>query len=379
MKRTGNSVPLALLVALLLVSALLGSAVGCDLPRHHGEIWRFAIEETAGSVQDAYAQRFKQMVENGTGGEVEVLVYPYGALGTSDHITEQLHNGTLELAMSSPGHLGKLLPEVQVFLLHFVLSDDERVNAEALRDPELHDYLDDLYAEKGLAFLTAFGEGWQVWTTQRQVKSPEDFDGMRFRVMTSPLLVASYQAYGASPTPLPYAEVYSALQLHMIDGQVNPVFAIEEMSFYEVTRWMTFARQAEFITTVAANPAFLEGLSPERRELVDDVVDRLQTEIFEIQERYNRERLEQIETRRPELHVTRLTPEQRERFRQRALEVRKRYVEMTGPRGQHLLDLLDEAVKRAEARLGTTQSSKSSHPGDGASTSSPEPSPKEAS
>lgn len=354
-------------------AVVLASTGACDLPRHRGEIWRFAIEETAGSVQDAYAQRFKQLVEEGTGGQVEVLVYPYGALGTSDHITEQLHNGTLELAMSSPGHLGKLLPEVQVFLLHFVLSDDVRVNAEALRDPELRSYLDGLYAEKGLSFLTAFGEGWQVWTTQREVKTPEDFEGMRFRVMTSPLLVASYQAYGASPTPLPYAEVYSALQLHMIDGQVNPVFAIEEMSFYEVTRWMTFARQAEFITTVAANPGFLENLSPERRALVEDTVDRLQTEIFEIQERYNRERLEQIKKRRPKLHITRLTPEQRELFRQRALEVRQRYVELAGPRGQHLLDLLDGAVERAETRLGSTRDSESSHPGEGAERPSPAP------
>ena len=53
--------------------------------------------------------------------------------------------------------------------------------------------------------------------------------------MTSPLLWRAYDAYGASPTPLPYSEVYSGLQLHMIDGQVNPIFAIEEMSFYEVT------------------------------------------------------------------------------------------------------------------------------------------------
>jgi len=329
------------------VSLLLACADPGDAP----EIWRFAIEESPGSVQDAYAQRFKELVEEGTGGEVEVLVYPYGALGTSDHITEQLHNGTLELAMSSPGHLGKLLPEVQVFLLHFVLSDDVRVNAEALRDGELQAFLNELYAEKGLAFLTAFGEGWQVWTTQEEVRRPEDFEGMRFRVMTSPLLVASYEAYGASPTPLPYSEVYSALQLHMIDGQVNPVFAIEEMSFYEVTKYMTFPRHAEFVTTVAANPRFLGELSPRRRELVERVVDRLQTEIFKIQSSYNRERLEEIRARRPEMHIVRLSEEERARFRRQALVVREESVAMAGPRGRRLLELLGQAVKRARQRV----------------------------
>jgi TRAP-type C4-dicarboxylate transport system substrate-binding protein len=335
--------------SLLLAAALV--PVACAGPGDRREVWRFAIEETVGSVQDAYAQRFKELVEAETGGEVRVVVYPYGALGTSDHITEQLHNGTLELAMSSPGHLGKLLPEVQVFLLHFVLSDDVEVNAEALRDPELRDFLDRLYAEKGLAFLTAFGEGWQVWTTQREVRRPEDFAGMRFRVMTSPLLVASYQAYGANPTPLPYAEVYSALQLKMIDGQVNPVFAIEEMSFYEVTRWMIFPRHAEFVTTVAANPRFLQELPPARRALVEEVVDRLQGEIFEIQSRFNQERLERIKTRRPEMRVVALSEEERAEFRRRARTVRQRYVEMAGPRGERLLELLERAVERARQHL----------------------------
>lgn len=332
--------PLILLLASLVV------ACGGE-STHQGEIWRLAIEETTGSVQDAWAQRFKDLVEAETKGEVRVIVYPYGALGTSDHITEQLHNGTLEVAMSSPGHLGKLLPEVQAFLLHFVLSDDPAVNAEALRDPQLLGFLDSLYAEKGLAFLTAFGEGWQVWTTRREVRHPADFTGMRFRVMTSPLLMASYGAYGASPTPLPYSEVYSALQLRMIDGQVNPVFAIEEMSFDEVTNWMIFPRHAEFITTVAANPGFLAAQSPTRRRMIEDIVDHLQTEIFEIQSRYNRDRLEVIEARRPELRVVRLGPEEREEFRRLALPVRARYLEMAGPRGQHLLDLLSAAVERA--------------------------------
>ncbi|HJL17210.1 MAG TPA: TRAP transporter substrate-binding protein DctP [Sandaracinaceae bacterium LLY-WYZ-13_1] len=339
--------------ALLVLLLTLPLLVSCDEPTGRGrEIWRFAIEETSGSVQDAYAQRFAELVEERTGGEVDVIVYPIGSLGTSDHITEQLHNGTLEFATASPGHLGKLIPEVQAFLLHFVLSEDSRVTAEALRDPELREFLDDLYAEKGLSYLTAFGEGWMVWTTQDEIRHPDDFDGQRFRVMTSPLLLASYEAYGASPTPLPYTEVYSGLQLHMIDGQVNPVFAIEEMSFYEVTEYMIFPQHAEFITTVASNPRFLAELSPERRRMVEEIVDQLQTEIYEIQDRYNQERLETIREARPEMHIVHLTEEQRDAFRERSMSVRGLYVEMAGPRGRALLEILDRAVARAEARVG---------------------------
>jgi TRAP-type C4-dicarboxylate transport system substrate-binding protein len=331
-----------------LALTLLFALFGCERHDDGVETWRFAIEETAGSVQDTYARRFAEEVSERTHGRVRVIVYPYGALGTSDHITEQLHDGTLELAMSSPGHLGKLIPEVQVFSLHFVLSEDESVNARALADPELRRFLDRLYAEKGLAFLTAFGEGTMAWTTRVPIHAPSDFEGVRMRVMTSPLLLASYEAYGASPTPLPYAEVYSALQLRMIDGQVNPVSAIEEMSFDEVTDYLIFPHHAEFVTTLAAHPAWIAGLSGERRELVDSIVSDLALEIDEVQRTANDTRLETIRERRPELVITTLTEDERAAFRERALPVREQYVEMAGPRGRALLRVLERAVARAE-------------------------------
>ena len=323
-----------------ILASLLFALTACDAGVPQGEVWRFAIEETRGSVQDAYAQRFAEKIEEATGGEVDVIVYPYGTLGTSDHITEQLHNGTLELATASPGHLGKLIPELQVFLLHYALPDTAEGARAALADPRVTAMLDALYREKGLRYMGAFSEGWQVWTTQKEVRSPEDFEGVKFRVMTSPLLVAAYQAYGASPTPLPYSEVYGALQLRMIDGQVNPIFAIQEMSFYEVTDYLIFAGQAQFFTTVAANPDFIDALSDERRELLFDTFAELEDEIGEIEERYNRDRLEIILDRKPDIEVIELTPEERARFRDASRPVREVYLEMAGPRGAELLELL---------------------------------------
>ncbi|MBX3274335.1 MAG: TRAP transporter substrate-binding protein DctP [Sandaracinaceae bacterium] len=323
--------------------------LGCAPAHGEAEVWRFAIEETAGSVQHTYATRLAERVEERTGGAVRVVVYPYGALGTSDQITEQLYMDTLELATSSPGHLGKLIAEVQVFLIPFALAERSSTNARALADPALRAFLDALYAEKGLAFLAAFGEGPMAWTTRRPVRRPEDFEGVRMRVMTSPLSLAAFEAYGARPTPLPYGEVYSALQLRMIDGQVNPVFAIEEMSFYEVADVLTFPHDAEFVTTLAASPRWLARLSPARRRMLEDVVAELQGEIHEVQARLNADRLATIRARRPALEVVDLTPEERAPFRARARAVRALYVERVGPRGAALLEHLDRAIAQAEA------------------------------
>lgn len=345
----------ALVPALLLASALALAGCTGGPGARDGEVWRFAIEETRGSVQDAYAQKFKELVEERSGGEVTVKVYPYGTLGTSDQMTEQLHSGTIEFVMSSPGHLGKLIPEVQVFLLHFVFSDDEEVNHRALRDPELLAAFDALYAEKGLKLLDFISEGWQVWTTGQPVREPADFGGVKFRVMTSPLLIAAYDAYGASPTPLPYSEVYSALQLNMIDGQVNPVFAIEEMSFYEVTDYLIFARHAQFVSSAVTAQAFYEELSPERRALVQGVVRDLHDHVFDVQRDFNRDRLETIRERKPGIQMIELTEEQRERFRRASLPVRDVFADMVGPRGEEVLELVLEAVREAEGAVAPRQ------------------------
>lgn len=278
---------------LLLLASGCGPAADAN-PKSEVEIWRFAIEEVEGSVQHEYALKFKELVEERTNGEVEVVIYPYGTLGTSTQLTEQLNLGVIEFAMASPGTLGKFIPELQVFLLHFVLPEDERDTQRILSDPDLIAYFDRLYAPKGLQLLSIFSEGEMVWTLQKEVRRPDDFRGVKMRVMTSPLLLAAYNAYGASATPMPYSEVYTGLQLRQIDGQVNPVFAIERQKFHEVTDWMIFPGHASFITTCAANREFLNRLPPDRKQLVTGVIRELDDYIFHVQTRFQTERLKTI-------------------------------------------------------------------------------------
>ncbi len=337
---------------LFLIVLLALHAAGCGSAGGGGTTWRFAIEEIQGSVQDAYAQEFKRLVEEDSGGRIGVTVYPYGTLGTSDQITEQLHLGAIQIATASPGHIGKLIPELQAFLLHYVLSEDPRVNRELIGgSTRLRQAMNDLYLRKDFRFLTLLPEGEQVWTTKRPVREPADFDGMKFRVMTSPVLLESYAAYGANPTPLPYAEVYSALQLSMIDGQVNPVFAIEEMSFYEVTDYLIFPGHSQSVTTVVANGRFLDSLDAKDRELLNRTVERLDDYIFKVQEEYNTARLQIIREKKSDVKVIRLTEQQRARFREKAGDVQARFGALAGPGGKQFLELLLQEVEAARRRV----------------------------
>jgi TRAP-type C4-dicarboxylate transport system substrate-binding protein len=342
---------------LVLVLALVGcaepenDAATADEPAAPPEpeavTWRFALEEIEGSVQDAYAQEFARRIGERSDGLIEIDIYPYGSIGTSSQITEMMQSGALELAFASPGHLADAIPEVGVFTLHFVLSDDSEVNRQVLSHPRLHELLRDPYRDEDLELLAIVQEGWMVWSGDKPLRTPDDFRDFRIRTMTSPILVESYRAYGANPTPMPYAEVYSGLQLGQIDGQVNPIFAIEEMSFYEEQDYLTSGRHAQFVATVAASRQWWDALSEEHREMVTDVRDEMVEWIDREQIRYNEERLQAILDAGGTEFVE-LSDDEREVFRELSLEVRETYIDQAGDRGREILDTLLELVAEAE-------------------------------
>lgn len=323
--------------------------------KRESDTWRFALEEVEGSVQDAYAQEFKSRIEDRTDGEVTVEVYPYGTLGTSSQLTELLQSGAIEMAFASPGHLADAIPEVGIFTLHFVLSENPEVNSKVLSDPEIYGLFQPLYNDQDLRLLDIIPEGWMVWSGDKALRSPDDFADFKIRTMTSPILVESYKAYGANPTPTPYSEVYSGLQLGQIDGQVNPIFAIEEMSFYEEQDVLTSARHAQFITTLATGNKWFNNLPEERQELIMDVRDNMAPWISKKQREYNEERLQTILDEGGTEWVE-LTEEEREVFREASKDVRQIYLEQAGEKGQEILDTVLEKVETTEEAMASDDS-----------------------
>ena len=324
-------------------------AIGASSGAARAETWKFALEEVDGSVQDAFAEKLKELVEQRSNGDVTVEIYPYGTLGTSDDVTELVQTGALQLANASPGHLGSTVPEMQVFSIPYVLSTKDAVNKKVLTGADvIYEDLAKAVRAKGLELMTMYAEGQMVWTANKKITAPDDFSNFKMRTMTSPLLVEAYKAFGANPTAMPYGDVYSGLQLGTIDGQVNPVFAIEEMKFYEVSDYMIYAGQQEFTTSVVTGANWYENLAEDKRALLDNAIDDATDYIFDKQRSYNKERLANIKKAKPELEIIELTDEQRDVFRERAQRVRDKYVDMVGPSGKKILDKLVAAVAEAE-------------------------------
>ncbi|WP_053219847.1 DctP family TRAP transporter solute-binding subunit [Virgibacillus senegalensis] len=338
-------------VILCLLSAC-GSG-GTETTRGEGApeyVFRFAHEESPDSVQNTYVEEFKKIIEEKSNGNIKIEIYPVGQLGNATTQAELLQIGAIDFAIISPGNIGTMVPESQLLLLHFLFSDDMEVNKEIMNNSEaLYGPLADKFAEKKIKVLSYWTEGFNQWTTQTRIEQPEDFTGMKFRTMPSPLIVSSYEQYGANPTPVPYEQVYSGLQLNMIEGQTNPMFAIEQMKFYEVQKYLTLSKHSLYTTTTAVNPDLYEGLPEDVRKMIDETIEEMKDKAFSIQEETNQKALDEVKEN-SNIEITELTDEQREAFRDASMPVREQYVDQVGGNAGEIINKLEEEIKEAEQK-----------------------------
>ncbi|MEC5325233.1 TRAP transporter substrate-binding protein DctP [Aurantimonas sp. A3-2-R12] len=312
--------------------------------------WKYAIEEALEEVQGVYAQKFKEHVE--ANSDNTVAIFPFGTLGETADTTELAQMGAIQFVDLSPGFTGSLIPELQVFLLPYVLPEEPDILADFYKTSEtINKELAGMYEQQNLHLIDMFPEGEVVMTTKEAVKAPADLDGVKFRVMTTPLLVETYNAFGATATPLPWGEVFGALQLNMIQGQENPMFFVESTKMYEVTDHITFAGHNTFTTAVAANKAFYDGLSEEDKAVVTAAADAAYKHIIEYQKGLQDEALAKIKEAKPSITVTTLTDEERAPFREAAKKVRDKFVEITGDSGKAILEGFLADIEASKKRV----------------------------
>lgn len=314
-----------------LTALILGSGAAM------ADTWRYAFEEALDEVQGVFAQKFKEEVE--ANSDHEVQLFPFGTLGESDNILEQTQSGILQFVNQSPGFTGALIPEAQVFFVPYLLpEEDEQLFAFFRESEAINTIFPELYAQQGLELLTMYPEGEVMVTSDRPIAAPADFDDVKVRVMTNPLLVESYRAFGATPTPLPWGEVYGGLQTGIVDAQENPAFFIESTRMYEVQDHITRLGHNNFTTALMANQDFFAGLSEADQQVIRDATQAAFDHIIDYQQGLTEASLEAITAAKPAITVTTLTEEERAPFRATAEQVEATFLKIGGPRAQEVLD-----------------------------------------
>jgi tripartite ATP-independent transporter DctP family solute receptor len=207
-------------------------ATGCGV-RGDGVTLRLGHDQPNGHPYDLAARRFADGLEQASGGRIRVRVYSAAQLGDSPEQIEGLHLGTLDLALAAFSHASQFCPELGLFGAPY-LFDDERHFAAVFDGPvgdELDRACEGRYGVRLLATLTSGDR--MLFNGRRAVERGADLAGLKVRVMGGEADALTWQAFGAIPVPMPYSEVYSALQAGVIDGAENEPVSIVSNRFYE--------------------------------------------------------------------------------------------------------------------------------------------------
>lgn len=245
--------------------------------------YRLAHTYPEGDIITAGIDQWSEMVAEETNGELQITVFPAGQLGGEREIMEALQVGTLEMAVTA--FTGKDL--FDSFFLPFMFQDTEHM-WNVLRGPIGEDFNQRYLDDTGIRVLGYAYRSPRLLTANKEIKSPEDVQGMKIRVPEMAPYIATWEALGADPTPMAFPEVFSGLQQGVIDGQENPVELIRSSSFHEVQDYLILTEHVRAFFQAFINEGFWETLPEDIQQVVTDtwdvVADDIQAEAEAMQE-----------------------------------------------------------------------------------------------
>ena len=274
----------------------------------------------------AMRQVFKPYVEKHSGGRIVVELFPAGQLGGDAETIESLQLGSLEVCLPATAILASFEPKLQILDLPYLFRTKE--DAYNMLDGPKGQKLASYLLKKGLRSL-AFAEiGFRhIGNNCRPIHRPEDLRGLRIRVMRAPTYMDMFRTWGASPTPIGFSELYSALQQGVIDGQDNPVFVMKSLKLYEVQKYLSLTAHTYASISVLISERFYQSLPKDLQKVVSDAAMAFRNAQRKI---CNEREEKELAFLRKRMIVNELTPEEKEVFAKAAQGVYKRLRDRLG-------------------------------------------------
>jgi tripartite ATP-independent transporter DctP family solute receptor len=231
-------------------------------------VLRIGHNTPVGSPTDLGIKRFAQLVNERSKGTIQVRDYPGGQLGTERQMIEGMQTGSLEMSGIIGATYGNVVPEYNVLGILYVFRDADHMR-NTMRGPVGAELAASLQKKSGIRVIDG---GWYYGTRQltsnRPVSSPADMAGMKVRVVPVPIFQASWRAVGATPTPVEFKELFTALQTNAVDAQENPLGTIKGGGLHLVNRNLALTNHTIANVVIAMSDDTHRRLKPEQRELI---------------------------------------------------------------------------------------------------------------
>ena len=225
---------------------------------------------TSDGATDPYAitaRQFAMALEKEAPGQFKVELFPNRALGDEKEMLEGLSFGTLHMAVITNAPIASIEPAFQINDLPFLYSDEKK--AHAILDGKAgQELMKKLEAKNIIGFGFAEGGFRQMINNVRPVNTPEDVEGIKWRVMQNPVYIGMFRSLGGNAVPMAWGEVFTAVQQGTIDGLEIPIAVIQNNGYFEVTKYLSLTNHTYSALGVLMAQKTWGKLTPEQQTAV---------------------------------------------------------------------------------------------------------------
>lgn len=257
----------------LVLSVILSFFCGSS---HAARLLRINESVGPGSPEDLALQRFKQIVEERTKGELQIRIYLLDQLGSPTTSLENLGMGTLELYSGALEYYEKMAPdELRVQSLLYFFRDRDHLR-KYLKGPIFQKALDKILSQ-GIRFLctewSADRGPYRVFASSKPIFTPEDLAGVKKRIWPNDVVRRGWENLGATPVILAWTETYLAIKQNMIQAVTGPMAAMRSMRFTEVARYVTETREFMQVWPIAISEKIWQQLPADQQKILVDAAN----------------------------------------------------------------------------------------------------------
>ena len=279
---------------------------------------KFAFQNQADHPQGLGAKKFADLVAAKSGGKMTVKLFGGGTLGGDLQTVSALQGGTVEVTVLNAGLLSGIVKDFEVVDFPFLFNSG--AEADKVMDGPFGRKLLDKLADKNIVGLGYWDLGFRnVTNSKRPITKLEDLSGLKLRVVQSPVYLDVFKELGANAVPLPFPELYTALEQRAVDGQENPATVIASAKFFEVQKYLSLTRHIYNPQALIVSKKFWDQLSAAEKKVVTDAAQ--EATVFQRQTSRDRE-ASAIETlKKGGMQVNELAPAEIARLRDKVKPV----------------------------------------------------------
>ena len=330
------------ILSLSILTAAIAAAGFAQAEDFQARTVKFPSASNKGHPQVLGVEKFAELMAKKTNGKFKVQAFPGGALGPDLQTVSAMQGGTVEMTVMNASLLAGVSKEMAIFDFPFMFNNAKE--ADAVSDGPVGKKLLDKLQEKGLIGLAYWDLGFrQVHTGKKPIAKADDFNGIKMRVIPTPIYVDFMKSLGSSPVPMPFTETYTALEQGAIDGMTNPLLNILDGKYEEVSKYLTITNHMYTPQAVVVSKKFWDKLTPAEQKLMREAAQ--ETAVY--QRKIARDEATKVlaEVKKKGMTVFELNADEIAKLRERSKPVVEKYTKELGPIVDEMYAAVDKVRK----------------------------------